>query len=84
MLAGGLVFEMPLLAFFLAKLNILTAQKMLRHWKAAVIGSVIFSAFFTPTPDAFNMSLMAMPIFILYIISIGIVLITQTKNKKIS
>ena len=84
MMAGGFVLEIPLLAFFLAKLNLLTAQTMMRHWKIAVVGSVIFSAFVTPTPDAFNMALMAMPIFILYIISVGIVLLTQTKSKKTS
>ncbi len=84
MLAGGLVFEIPLLAFFLAKLNILTAQTMIRYWKFAVIGSVVFSAFITPTPDAFNMALMAMPIFILYIISIGIVMLTQPRSKEAS
>ncbi len=84
MLAGGLIFEIPLLAFFLAKLNILTAQIMLRHWKMAVAGSVIFSAFITPTPDAFNMALMAMPIFILYMISVGIVMLTQIKREETS
>jgi len=84
MLAGGLIFEIPLLAFFLAKLNILTVQTMIRHWKIAIVGSVIFSAFITPTPDAFNMALMAMPIFILYVISVGIVMLTQPKNKEAS
>ena len=83
MLAGGLIFEIPLLAFFLAKLNILTAQIMIRHWKTAAVGSVVFSAFITPTPDIFNMALMALPMFILYMISVGIVMLTQTRNKKV-
>ncbi len=82
MLAGGLIFEIPLLAFFLAKLNILTAQTMIRHWKIAAAGSIILSAFITPTPDAFNMAFMAMPIFILYVISIGIVMLTQRRSKE--
>jgi sec-independent protein translocase protein TatC len=81
MLAGGITFEIPLLAFFLAKLNILTAQIMIRYWKIAVVGSAVFSAFITPTPDVFNMMLVAMPMLILYIISIGIVMLTQTKSK---
>ena len=84
MLAGGLIFEIPLLAFFLAKLNILTAQAMIRHWKIAVVGSVVFSAFITPTPDIFNMALMAMPMFILYMISVGIVMLTQPRSKEAS
>lgn len=84
MLAGGLTFEMPLLAFFLAKLNILTAQPMIRHWKMAVVGSVVFSAFITPTPDVFNMALMALPIFVLYVISVGIVMLTQPRSQEAS
>lgn len=81
MLAGGMIFEIPLLAFFLAKLNILTVPIMIRYWKIAVVGSAVLSAFITPTPDVFNMMLVAMPIFVLYIISIGIVMLAQTKRK---
>lgn len=83
MLAGGLIFEIPLVAFFLAKLNILTAPAMLRHWKLAAVGSIVFSGFLTPTPDAFNMALMALPMFVLYLISVGVVMLTQTGNRKI-
>lgn len=82
MLAGGIIFEIPLLAFFLARLNLLTVPAMIRHWKIAVVGSVAFAAFITPTPDAFNMILMAMPILILYLISIGIVKLTHSKARK--
>lgn len=84
MLAGGLVFEIPLLAFFLAKLNLLTARMMMRHWKMAVVGSVVFSAFITPTPDVFNMALMALPIFVLYMISVGVVMLAQTRRGETS
>ena len=56
---------------------------MIRRWKTAVVGSVVFSVFVTPAPDAFNMALMATPIVILYIISAGIVMLTQTKSKKL-
>lgn len=81
MLAGGLIFEIPLVAFFLGKLNLITAQSMLHQWKMAVVGSVIVSAFITPTPDAFNMVLMTLPILALYLLSIGIVAVTQSKRK---
>lgn len=82
MLAGGLVFEIPLFAFFLAKFKIITVQTMINYWKIAVVGSVVLSALITPTPDAFNMTLIAIPIFILYTFSIGIVMLTQRKNNR--
>jgi sec-independent protein translocase protein TatC len=82
MLTGGAIFELPLLAFFLAKLNILRARTMVRHWKTAVVGSVVLSAFVTPTPDVFNMALMATPIFVLYMVSLGVVMLTQPKDER--
>ena len=73
MLAGGAIFQIPLLAFFLAKLNLLTPEMMIRYWKLAVVGSFIAAALVTPTPDIVNMLILALPILLLYGVSIGIV-----------
>lgn len=73
MLAGGAIFQIPLLAFFLAKVNLLTPEMMIRHWKFAVVGSFIAAALVTPTPDIINMLILALPILILYGVSIGVV-----------
>lgn len=47
-LLTGVMFELPVLFFFLARLRIVTAMGMLRFWRHATIGIVIFAAFFTP------------------------------------
>lgn len=73
MLAGGAIFQIPLLAFFLAKVNLLTPEMMIRHWKFAVVGSFIAAALVTPTPDIINMLILALPILLLYGVSIGVV-----------
>ena len=81
MVAGGLVFEMPVMVFILTKLGILTAQKMIRAWKAAVVFIVIGAALLTPTPDVINMALMSLPMFILYVLSIGVAGLAQRRRR---
>lgn len=81
MLAGGLIFEIPLLSFFLAKLNLITAEMMLRYWKIAVTASLIYAGLVTPTPDVFNMMILTLPMLFLYFISIGIVKLTQERKE---
>jgi sec-independent protein translocase protein TatC len=80
LLSCGLIFEIPVLAFFLAKIGILTGEFMVRQWKMAVVGMLIIAAAITPSPDLVNMFLMALPIVILYILSIGIVFMVQKKT----
>mgnify|MGYP001583276592 CR=1 FL=1 len=80
MVGCGLVFEIPVIAFFLAKVGILTGEFMVRQWKMAVVGTLIVASVITPSPDLVNMFLMALPILILYILSIGIVFMTQKKQ----
>jgi len=81
MLAGGLIFEIPLLSFFLAKLNLITAEMMICYWKIAVTASLICAALVTPTPDVFNMMILTLPMLFLYFISIGIVKLTQGRKE---
>lgn len=79
-LGGGLIFEMPMLTYVLAKLGILTADQMLRGWKMAIVLVLFGAAFLTPTPDAFNMMLMAMPMFVLYLLSISVAKFAERKH----
>ncbi len=71
LLAFGLVFEMPILTLILSRLGLLTAEKLISWWKYALLSSVIVGALLTP-PDIFSQSLMAAPIMVLYLISIGV------------
>ncbi len=63
----GLVFEMPLLMFFLALLGVVTHQKLLRFGRYFVVLSVVLAAIFTP-PDPLSQMLMAIPLCILYFV----------------
>ena len=79
--AFGLVFEFPLVVLFLARLGLITPQFMLKNAKYAIVFIFIFAAILTP-PDPFTMLLMAIPLIILYIISI--LLCYLTFNRKLA
>lgn len=69
----GLVFQMPTVAFFLARMGVVTARSMIRHFKYAVLVAVVLGAIVTPSPDAWNQLILAGTIVALYAVSIGIV-----------
>lgn len=71
-LAFGAIFELPLVIIFLAKFGIVTPSALARNRKYAILAAFILAAALTPTPDAFNQTLMAVPIILLY--EIGILL----------
>nr|WP_245590889.1 twin-arginine translocase subunit TatC [Nitratidesulfovibrio termitidis] len=78
LLAFGLIFEMPLFAFFLSRLGIVTAQGMRKTRKYAILGIFVVAAILTP-PDVFSQMMMAAPMLVLYEISI---LVAATFGKK--
>lgn len=65
-LAFGAVFELPLIIVFLTRLGIVTPQTLAKNRKYAVLLAFVTAAILTPTPDAFNQTLMALPIIVLY------------------
>jgi sec-independent protein translocase protein TatC len=66
----GLCFETPLLAFLLAKLNIITAKVMLQQWRIAIVVIAVLAAVITPTVDPINMGLVMAPLIIIYLLSV--------------
>src|SRR5881409_1780748 len=70
-LAFGLVFELPLMLTILARMGLVTPRALARNRKYAILGAFIAGAVLTPTPDAFNQTLMAGPLILLY--EVGIV-----------
>jgi sec-independent protein translocase protein TatC len=72
MLAMGLVFEMPTAVYFLARVGLVTAGFLLRQFKYAVLVIFVAAAILTPGTDVVSQALMAGPMIVLYIISIGI------------
>ena len=66
MLASGAVFELPLIMVLLGRMGILTTHVLTRFRKYAFLVSFFIGALLTPTPDVFNMTLMSVPIYLLY------------------
>jgi len=70
LLAIGIVFEMPVITTFLARLGVLKPQWLSRHRRLAIIFAFILAAIITPTFDPINQSLVAIPLIVLYEMSI--------------
>lgn len=69
-LAFGAVFELPILIIFATRMGFVTAKTLSKNRKYSVLVAFIIAAMLTPTPDAFNQALMAIPIIVLYEIGI--------------
>jgi sec-independent protein translocase protein TatC len=79
----GLVFEMPILVFFLALMGILTAGWMWRNFRYSILVIFIIAAIITPTTDIMNMCIFAAPMIVLYLFSIAIAwFVHPTQRKK--
>lgn len=66
----GIVFQMPTLVFFLAKMGLVTARFLAAYFKYAVLVIFIIAAVVTPTGDPYNQTILAVPMIGLYAISI--------------
>ena len=82
LLGFGLVFEMPTLVFFLARMGVITAKMLWAYFKYAILVIAIVAAVVSPGTDMMSMMIMAVPMWGLYIISIGIALIFGKRKKK--
>lgn len=80
MLAAGVVFELPMVSFFLSKLGILKPEFMRKYRKHAVVLILIIAALLTPSPDITSQLLLGIPLVILYEISILICKYSQKKE----
>ena len=70
LLGAGAVFELPLIIILLSRMGILQPASLAKFRKYAFLLSFIIGAIITPTPDALNMTLMSLPIYVLYEIGI--------------
>ena len=80
MLAFGVGFQLPLIVYALGMIGLLTSETLLQYWRQACTVIFIAAAVFTPSNDAFSMLMMAIPMVILFMISVWAVKITQRKR----
>jgi sec-independent protein translocase protein TatC len=83
-LGVSLVFEMPVLIFFLTLLRVVSPKFLLSHSRYAILVIFIIAAVVTPTPDAFNMMLFATPMCLLFYVGIfsGYLLVLKREGRK--
>lgn len=79
MIVFGIVFELPMVAMFLGKIGLINHKTMSEYRRYAIVGAVIFGAVLTP-PDFITQIALAIPLWILYEISIVIVRITGKQD----
>jgi sec-independent protein translocase protein TatC len=71
-LAFGVTFELPVFTFFLVRLGLWNYRLMISSFRYAIIVIFVLAAILTPTPDVINQSLLALPMLVLYVASIGV------------
>ena len=80
-LGFGIVFEMPVMAFFLSRIGLLTPEYMRRIRRYAIVFIFVLAAVFTP-PDPISQLLMALPVLLLYEVSIWVCRISSPHKKR--
>ncbi len=80
----GLVFELPVLLFFLILLRIATPGFLLRNTRYAILAIALIAAVVTPTPDIFNMMLFMLPMDALFFVGVfaGYLLVLHREKRK--
>ena len=78
----GVVFEMPVLVFFLSLMGIVSAGWMWRNFRYSILVIFVVAAILTPTTDIMNMCVFAAPMILLYLLSIGVAFIMHPARRK--
>ena len=78
----GVVFEMPVFISVLAKMKILTSKTLLRNWRQAIVVCAILAMVITPTVDPINMTLLMVPLILLYFVSILFAKFAEKSSEK--
>jgi sec-independent protein translocase protein TatC len=79
-LATGVVFETPILIFFLARIGLVTPAFLMQKFKYAIVLSFVIAAIVTPTPDIVTQAALAVPMILLYLIGVGVAFLFGKKH----
>jgi sec-independent protein translocase protein TatC len=80
----GIAFEFPLVIFLMAKLGWVKARVLAKQWRIAIVIIAVVGALITPTVDPVNMTLVMLPMIVLYAFSILLAFIAQPKEPSTS
>ncbi len=82
LLGISIIFELPVLSFLLAKMGIITSKFLLKNFKYAIVIIFIIAAVITPTPDIITQSMFAVPMMLLYLLSVLVAKVVNPIEKK--
>ncbi len=82
LLITGIMFELPVLFFFLARFRIVTARLMLKYWRHATMAILIFSAFFTPGDVVVTTLFFSVVLLGLYFVSVIVAWLAEPRQPK--
>jgi len=84
MLGVAVIFELPVLIFFLTLIRVASPSFLMRHSRYAILAIVILAAVITPSPDAFNLTLFAVPMILLYFLGVFVsyLLVLRREDRK--
>lgn len=77
--AFGVVFQLPLIIFMLSLMGLVSPRWLLRQWRIALVVLLVFSAVLTP-PDIISQLFMTVPLFLLYLVSVGLSLLVERRR----
>ncbi len=81
-LGMGLVFELPVVIFFLSRVGLVTPRFLMRHFRTAVLAIAVLSAVLTPTGDIPTMAVFAVPMILLYLLGVAVAWIFGGKRRE--
>jgi sec-independent protein translocase protein TatC len=82
MLAFGVAFQLPLIVYILGALELLSAETLMKYWRQTSVVIFLLAAIITPSQDPLTMTVMAVPLVILFMISAWAVKIAQKRKRK--
>jgi sec-independent protein translocase protein TatC len=80
----GLLFELPVLVLFLTRIGLITPNHLRKYRKQTVIGILIIAGVITPSPDVFSQVIVAIPLYVLFEMSLAISARIYRKRQEIS
>ncbi len=80
----GLLFELPLVCIFLARIGIFSSKDMKTYRRHVFVAILVFAAIITPTTDAFTLAIVSIPIYLLFEVSILFVQLRERKYKTLN
>lgn len=82
MLLFGVSFEFPMIVAMLNFAGVVSARKLLSWWRIAVFLMFLFAALVTPTPDPFNMTILALCMVVLYFVAVGVAFLNDRRRAR--